>query len=64
MRMASPRQILGRTSKFHQNSGFLDHFAGLAADDVNAKHAIGLGVSGVISKNLPLLAELKARGTA
>jgi hypothetical protein len=34
--VAGPRQILGGTAKFHQNSGFVDHFAGFPADNMHA----------------------------
>ena len=42
--MARARQIFGRTAKLHRNAGFVDHFAGFAADNVHAKHAIGLRI--------------------
>jgi hypothetical protein len=44
MGMAGARQILGGTAKFHQYGGFVDHFAGFAADNVNAKHPIGFRI--------------------
>src|SRR6266511_4561083 len=44
MGMAGARQILGGTTKLHQNAGFMNHFAGFAADDVHAEHAIGLRI--------------------
>ena len=44
MGMAGPRQIFGRTTKLHQNGSFMDHFAGFAADDVHAEHAIGFRI--------------------
>src|SRR5690606_9113429 len=34
--MAGARQILGGTAELHQHAGFMDHLAGLAADDVTA----------------------------
>src|SRR3569833_294369 len=40
MRVTGTRQILGRTTKLHQYGGFVNHFAGLAADDMHAKHPI------------------------
>jgi hypothetical protein len=42
MRVAGARQILGGTAKFHQYGRFVDHFAGFAADDMYAKHPIGV----------------------
>ena len=42
--VAGSCQILSRTAKLHQNRGFMDHFAGFAADDVHAKHPIGLRI--------------------
>ncbi len=44
MRVAGARQILGGTAEFHQNRGFVDHFAGFAADNVHAEHPIGLRI--------------------
>ena len=44
MRVTCSRQILGGTAKLHQNAGFMDHFAGFAADNVHAKHAIRLRI--------------------
>ena len=44
MGVAGPRQILGGTAEFHQNAGFVDHFAGFAADNVHAEHAISLRI--------------------
>ena len=42
--VTGPRQILGGTTEFHQNSGFVDHFAGFAADDMNAQHTVCLRI--------------------
>jgi hypothetical protein len=33
MGVAGARQILGRTTEFHENSRFMDHFTGFAADN-------------------------------
>ena len=44
MGMAGPREVLGRTAKLHQYGGFMDHFSGLAADDMHAKHPIGFRI--------------------
>ena len=46
MRVACSRQILGGTAELHQNAGFMDHFAGFAADNVHAEYAIGDVVAG------------------
>ena len=44
MRVAGSCQVLGRSAKLHQNRGFMDHFAGLAADDMHAKHPVRLRI--------------------
>jgi hypothetical protein len=44
MGMARPRQILGGTAKLHQYCRFVDHFAGFTADNMHAKHPIGLRI--------------------
>ena len=44
MGMTSARQILGGPAKLHQHRGFVDHFAGLAADNMHAKHPIALRI--------------------
>ena len=38
--VAGAGQVLGGTAKLHQHRGFVDHFAGLAADNVHAEHPI------------------------
>ena len=42
--VAGPRQILGGTAKLHQYRGFMDHFAGFPADNVNAQHPVSLRI--------------------
>jgi len=42
--MAGSRQILGRTPKLHQNGGFMDHFAGFAADYMDTQHTVCLRI--------------------
>ena len=44
MGMAGARQILGGTAELHQYGGFVDHFAGLAADNVHAEHPVGFRI--------------------
>ena len=54
MGVAGAGQILGGTAELHQHAGLMDHFAGLAADDVTAEHAIGLGIGALIGAMAPL----------
>src|SRR3954471_2633146 len=44
MGVAGSREVFGGTTEFHQNSRFMNHFTGFAADDVHAEHAIGLRI--------------------
>src|SRR5438105_2704320 len=60
MGMTRARQIVRRTAKLHQNAGFVDHFAGFAADDVHAKHAIGLRICENLHKAVSGLVDLGA----
>ena len=61
VRVAGSRQILGRTAKLHQNRGLMDHFAGLAADDMHAKHPIRLRICENLHETVSGLVDL---GTA
>src|SRR2546421_8291245 len=60
--MARARQIFGRTTKLHQDAGFMDHFAGFAADDVHAEHAIGLRICENLHETVSGLVDLGAAG--
>ena len=60
MRVAGARQILGGTAEFHQNRGFMDHFAGFAADNVHAEHAIGLRICENLHETVSGLVDLGA----
>jgi hypothetical protein len=44
MGMACTRQILGGAAELHQHAGLVNHFTGLATNDVNPKDTIGLGI--------------------
>src|SRR5438552_1995392 len=44
MRVAGAREVFRAAAEFHENTGFMDHFAGLDADNVHAEHAIGLRI--------------------
>ncbi len=44
MGMTGPRQIFSRSTKLHQYGCFVNHFAGLAADNVHAKYTIRLRI--------------------
>src|SRR6185312_86709 len=44
MGVAGTREILGGTAEFYKNTSFMDHFAGFAADNVHAEHAICLRI--------------------
>ena len=44
MRMAGAGDVFGRGAEFHGDRGLGDHVAGIGADDVDAEHAVGLGV--------------------
>src|SRR5262249_22780970 len=43
-RVAGAGQVLSRAAELHQHSRLGNHGAGVGADDVNAKHAIGIGL--------------------
>src|SRR6267378_5039332 len=58
--MARARQIFGRTAKLHENAGFMDHFAGFAADDVYAEHAVGLRICENLHETVGGLVDLGA----
>src|SRR5580700_4709570 len=58
--MAGPRQILGGTAKFHQYCRFMDHFAGLAADNMHAEYPIGLRICENLHKSVSGLVDLGA----
>ena len=53
-------QIFGRTAKLHQNAGFMDHFAGFAADNVHTEHAIGLRICENLHETVSGLVDLGA----
>src|SRR5437899_12404513 len=61
MGMTSAREILGGTAKLHQYRGFVDHFAGFAADDMHAKHPIGFRICENLNESFRGLVDL---GTA
>ena len=42
--MAGAGDILGRGTELHGNRSLGDHIAGVRADDVDAEHAVGLGI--------------------
>lgn len=42
--VASTGQILGGTAKFHQNTGFMDHFARFPADNMHTEHPVGFRI--------------------
>src|SRR6185369_11877388 len=58
--MACARQIFGGAAEFHQNAGFMDHFAGFAADDVHAEHAVGLRICENLHETVSGLVDLGA----
>ena len=58
--MAGARQILGGTAKLHQNSRFVDHFAGLAANNVHAEHPIGFRICENLHESVSGLVDLGA----
>ena len=58
--MAGARQILGGAAKLHQNGGFMDHFAGFAADNMHAEHPIGLRICENLHKSFSGLVDLGA----
>src|SRR5215212_11222189 len=60
MGMAGACQILGGTAKLDENAGFMNHFAGFAADDVYAEHAIGLRICENLHKAVSGLVDLGA----
>src|SRR5215216_3195083 len=60
MGMARARQVFGGTAKLHQNAGFMNHFAGFAADDVHAEHAVGLRICEDLHETVSGLVDLGA----
>ncbi|MHC2739768.1 hypothetical protein ACVMFA_005545 [Bradyrhizobium liaoningense] len=60
MGVAGAREILRTAAEFHENAGFMDHFAGFAADDVHAEHAIGLRICENLHKAVSGLVDLGA----
>src|SRR5215207_10429959 len=60
MGMAGACQILGGTAELHENAGFMNHFAGFAADDVHAEHAIGLRIGEDLHETVSGLVNLGA----
>src|SRR5947209_586922 len=60
MRVAGARDVFRRRTEFHRNGGFCDHVAGVAADDVHAEHAVGLGIGQDFHKPVGLLIGLGA----
>src|SRR5215207_10802459 len=60
MGMAGARQIFGGTAKLHENAGFMNHFAGFAADDVHAEYAVGLRICENLHKTVGGLVNLGA----
>ena len=60
MRVAGARKIFGRAAEFHQHRRLVDHLAGFAADDVNAEHAIGLGIGENFHETISGLIDLRA----
>ena len=60
MRVAGAREIFRRTAEFHQHRRFRDHVAGVRTDNVNAEHAVGLGVGQNFHKAVGLLIGLGA----
>jgi len=61
MGVAGPREIFRGTAKLHQNSGFVDHFACFPADNMHAKHPVGLRICENLHKAVSRLIDL---GTA
>src|SRR3569832_516852 len=60
MRMASTGEIFGTATKFHQNRCFMDHFTGLAPDDVHTEHAIRFRICENLHKAVRSLIDLGA----
>src|SRR5438128_1030557 len=60
MGMTCACQIFGGAAKFHQDAGFMDHFAGFAADDVHAEHAVGLRICENLHETVSGLVDLGA----
>jgi len=60
MGMTGTRQILGGTAKLHQYGRFVDHFAGFTADDMHAKHPIGLRICENLHESFSGLVDLGA----
>src|SRR5580698_10179881 len=60
MGVAGPRQIIGGTAKLHQNSGFVDHFARFAADNMHAEDPVGLRICENLHKPVSRLVDLGA----
>ena len=58
--MTGARQILGGPAKLHQHRGFVDHFAGLAADNVHAEHPIGFRICENLHESFGGLVDLGA----
>src|SRR5438046_3678228 len=56
--MARARQIFGGAAKLHQNAGFMDHFAGFAADDVYAEHPVRLRICENLHESIRSLVDL------
>ena len=60
MGMACAGQILCRTTKLHQNGGFMDHFAGFPADNMHAQHTVGLRICENLHETVSGLVDLGA----
>ena len=58
--MAGARDVLGGCAEFHGDRSLLDHVAGVGANDVDAEHAIGLGVGEDFDEAVGLVVDLGA----
>ncbi len=52
MRVAGARDVFRCRAEFHRDRSFRDHVAGIGADDMNPKHAIGFGIRENFSQSL------------
>src|SRR5215475_2071835 len=60
MSMAGPGKILCRATKLHQYGRFVDHFARLAADNMNAEHPVRLRICENLDESFRRLIHLGA----
>ena len=60
MGVAGARDVLGGSAELHGDDGFRDHIAGVGADQMDAEHAVGLGVGENFHETLGGLVHLGA----